>query len=555
MKKRAYTLQKIIVFTVLIAVLCGTILTGTVIGTSSKEMTAGLFEAKLAGFIANVYANGSRYIDKEEEYSGIQCYGFANQLTKYIYGSFPCYYSGGTKPNKDWEINYGSAALQKLHVGDVVRYRSSVSADHSIVITGMDEEKVYFSDANNDHKNTVRHNAEMTWDKLLSRIDKSLEVDSKLTGWVAHYKYWNDEPAGEGAVTVCYNANGGVIETEKTADRYIVITSALRMRADAGLDKSIITNMRNGKFFDVAVGTETVEADGYTWAPITFEGEPGWAAISDPGDVRLFAPVMNTDYYTDTETGDILKNGTQEKYLQVLYGEDMKLEAPEKFGVKKEGLSFIGWSLTPDGKPVTSVAPSDDGEIITLYALWGDGDAVITEETTGEDTTAEETTEPETTEPETTEPETTEPETTEPETTEPETTEPETTEPETTEPETTEPETTEPETTEPETTEPETTEPETTEPETTEPETTEPETTEPETTEPETTAEETAPPEPPFLKGDINGDGRVNNKDVKILFQLLNDDDAILMPVCDVNEDGRMNNKDVTYLFRYLSEL
>ncbi|MBP5605814.1 MAG: hypothetical protein J6X60_09780, partial [Ruminiclostridium sp.] len=142
MKKRVNLLKNITAITVLIAALCGVVMTGTVIGAQSKEMNSQLFYARLAEFQENVYANGSKYKDNAKEFSGIQCYGFANEISKYLFGSFPCYYSGGTTANKDWEINYGSAALMDLHIGDVVRYRSSVSADHSIFITGMDEEKV-----------------------------------------------------------------------------------------------------------------------------------------------------------------------------------------------------------------------------------------------------------------------------------------------------------------------------------------------------------------------------------------------------------------------------
>ena len=57
------------------------------------------------------------------------------------------------------------------------------------------------------------------------------------------------------------------------------------------------------------------------------------------------------------------------------------------------------------------------------------------------------------------------------------------------------------------------------------------------------------------LAGDINRDGKVNNKDLTRLFQYLSDwevevDEAVL----DVNGDGKINNKDLTRLFQYLSD-
>ena len=46
-------------------------------------------------------------------------------------------------------------------------------------------------------------------------------------------------------------------------DRYVVLTSALRMREGPGLDKIIRTIMLNGTNFDVPDGSERVEADGF----------------------------------------------------------------------------------------------------------------------------------------------------------------------------------------------------------------------------------------------------------------------------------------------------
>ena len=57
------------------------------------------------------------------------------------------------------------------------------------------------------------------------------------------------------------------------------------------------------------------------------------------------------------------------------------------------------------------------------------------------------------------------------------------------------------------------------------------------------------------ILGDINGDGKVNNKDVTILFRGYNDpQNTPYDPVtADCDGDGETNNKDVVTLFKYLS--
>ena len=56
------------------------------------------------------------------------------------------------------------------------------------------------------------------------------------------------------------------------------------------------------------------------------------------------------------------------------------------------------------------------------------------------------------------------------------------------------------------------------------------------------------------LKGDVNGDGEVNNKDVVTLFRFVSAKNSEYDEKYDFNGDGEVNNKDVVELFRSLRE-
>lgn len=57
------------------------------------------------------------------------------------------------------------------------------------------------------------------------------------------------------------------------------------------------------------------------------------------------------------------------------------------------------------------------------------------------------------------------------------------------------------------------------------------------------------------LYGDLNGDGRINNRDLGLLLQYSADWDVTLdLEAADVTHDGRVNNRDVGLLQQYLSD-
>ncbi|MBO4421859.1 MAG: dockerin type I repeat-containing protein, partial [Clostridia bacterium] len=56
------------------------------------------------------------------------------------------------------------------------------------------------------------------------------------------------------------------------------------------------------------------------------------------------------------------------------------------------------------------------------------------------------------------------------------------------------------------------------------------------------------------VRGDVNGDGKINNKDIAALFAYISSDGEDADPdVYDFNVDGKINNKDIVAMFRYVS--
>ena len=59
---------------------------------------------------------------------------------------------------------------------------------------------------------------------------------------------------------------------------------------------------------------------------------------------------------------------------------------------------------------------------------------------------------------------------------------------------------------------------------------------------------------PAYVSGDLNEDGKVNNKDLGLLMQHLNGWNVdIRTDAADVNRDGKVNNKDYGLFMQYLN--
>ena len=138
---------------------------------------------RIAYFRANYYSHGGTYKDNTK-YGGTECFGFANELSYFIFGSFPTTSESAREQyrNPGWTFTYGSGAVDNLRVGDIVRYYN-----HSIFITGIDGDTISYCQANVPY-NTNR----VTYDNTMSRSTLKYEISRMLfendrIGWVAHF--------------------------------------------------------------------------------------------------------------------------------------------------------------------------------------------------------------------------------------------------------------------------------------------------------------------------------------------------------------------------------
>ena len=159
-------------------------LTGLITPANAANVDTAEFNSKLASFKAEKYAHNSIYQNNPSLTGGYECFGYANELAIYIWDSYPTKSMSAAGVNDGWSITYGGAAVDNLCVGDVVRYWY-----HSIFITGIDGDTIYYC-----HANSPAGTNRVTYDNSVSRSNLKKRVSGRLlsegtdkSGWVAHY--------------------------------------------------------------------------------------------------------------------------------------------------------------------------------------------------------------------------------------------------------------------------------------------------------------------------------------------------------------------------------
>lgn len=156
------------------------------LGSGDRGITGKLNAAKAK------YPNGSsRYTwyNASGVVVGYQCHGYARWLSEYVWGTD---FANGY--GKGWSLIKATASnsqIDKLCVGDVVRYRGAGDYNHTIFITSISGNTITYTDCNSDGNCTIYWNQKMDKATLAAKLTKVLSTkyggESNTYGYIVHY--------------------------------------------------------------------------------------------------------------------------------------------------------------------------------------------------------------------------------------------------------------------------------------------------------------------------------------------------------------------------------
>ena len=376
MKNNSFKKFKIV--KVISVLLCFVLILAANFTALAGSLTATEFEKKLQE-VKELYPQGTQQEEWKVNGSvvGWSCHGYARWISHYVWGVD---FANGN--GTGWQLYYATATttpLDRLVPGDVLRYRTkpTSNSNHTIFITRVEDDLVYFTDCNSDGYNTIK------WDRVLSKSTLAEYLKRTLAnlgtyGYICHY---NPNTLSKiNSVNISYNVNGGELAgSGETVTKYTVVdSSGINLRSTAGTSGSRVGALPMGAVFTVS---ETAVADGYTWGKTVYNGVTGWCVISE--DWTTSETVSVEPYYVDS-TGTVMLSDSKSTYYQtMLMGNTYEkgFAKAEDFGLTKKGFTFLGWSTSKTGgvlansggaiTPETVFPEVKNGSIdVTLYAVW-----------------------------------------------------------------------------------------------------------------------------------------------------------------------------------------
>lgn len=135
------------------------------------------------------YAEGTRVSHSYEfpNTNAWKCHGFACYALMSFWGTKKPGISNKTEYTA-YKATASESYVNQIRPGDLVRFRSG-SYDHTIVVTNVDDDNIYYADCNSDLNCTFRYNKIISKAELAQKLIKTLNDQQVSTrGYILHYK-------------------------------------------------------------------------------------------------------------------------------------------------------------------------------------------------------------------------------------------------------------------------------------------------------------------------------------------------------------------------------
>lgn len=203
-----HSLKRILSMTLALC-LCLTLLPTLILKTKAASLSQSEFEDKLSG-ATSMYPTGSQqdYWYVNGSYIGRQCHGYGRWISWYVWGTD---FANGK--GTGWTLlksTSSSSYIDSLAPGDVVRFRrKNKSWNHTIFITSIVGDTIYYTDCNSDGACTIKWGQQVSKATLDSWLKLTLYNYSNETatyGYIAHY---SSNTLGSSSASTPHTCNKG----------------------------------------------------------------------------------------------------------------------------------------------------------------------------------------------------------------------------------------------------------------------------------------------------------------------------------------------------------
>ena len=282
--------------------------------------------------------------------------------------------------------------VNRLFVGDYVRYRSSDAYDHSIFITKISGNDIYYTDGNGQGTNLIRYNVHTTKSALQALLNKKLK-DEAGNGYIRHS--WDNglnsdpNPANLGndfyAVILHKNSWKPISHDD---DGYV------RLRTETGTANQVwrfirqsdgayvIASTKNNKLLELTAGDTTngkpVSVGGEDWGgnyQRWYLFEYGGGYIIQSKHYTNLNRVLDLDNGNTNDGTSILtyqRNNTAAQIWAIYCGNEIKMKSPYLEEKKENTITTLSWNNIYGESAFDLYISKDGGEYKFIRKLAGE---------------------------------------------------------------------------------------------------------------------------------------------------------------------------------------